>query len=264
MRRHQIGIVIGALGVDVVAARRLHADDDIAEAMQAEAKFSGRRHAGPAPGSPIATQRRAARSRAKLRTRPHNSRAATPRRQTRDARPVERVGRPLLQQLHHRGGVIGRLADAIAFAAHRGEHIDQALRRIEADAVGEPSVAVGIIGEHKGDTARSRFGPPQSHPGQREIGGRVDAIGHRLECRRRKSGQALAALLERDGIGKDAAIDFRQHDMHGEIARVKPARSSSPSSRGICRPAPPAEPGNRISRGCLHRHWRLRWQTRWR
>src|SRR5215218_6505034 len=41
MRRHQIGIVIGALGIDVVTARRLHADDDIAEAVQAEAEFAG-------------------------------------------------------------------------------------------------------------------------------------------------------------------------------------------------------------------------------
>ena len=40
MRRHQIGIVIGALGVDVVTARRLHADDDIAETVQTETKFA--------------------------------------------------------------------------------------------------------------------------------------------------------------------------------------------------------------------------------
>src|SRR6185295_18625231 len=40
MRRHQIRIVIGALGVNVVAARRLHADHNIAEAMQGKAEFS--------------------------------------------------------------------------------------------------------------------------------------------------------------------------------------------------------------------------------
>ena len=98
------------------------------------------------------------------------------------------------------------------------------MRRIEADAVGEPAVAIGIVGQHEGDAARRRFGPPQSHPGRREIGGCIDAIGYGLERRRRKAGQALATLLERDGIGKDAAVDFRQHHMHGEIARVKPTR----------------------------------------
>jgi hypothetical protein len=33
MRRHQIGIVIGALRIDIVTACRLHADSDIAEAQ---------------------------------------------------------------------------------------------------------------------------------------------------------------------------------------------------------------------------------------
>ena len=55
MRRHQIGIVIGALGVDVVTARRLHADDDIAEAVQAEAEFAAAT-CGSCSGFPSATQ----------------------------------------------------------------------------------------------------------------------------------------------------------------------------------------------------------------
>ena len=36
VRRHEVGVVIGRLGIDVVAARRLDADDDIAEAMDGE------------------------------------------------------------------------------------------------------------------------------------------------------------------------------------------------------------------------------------
>ena len=38
VRRHQIGIVIGALGIDVVAARGLNADDDVTEAVQPKPK----------------------------------------------------------------------------------------------------------------------------------------------------------------------------------------------------------------------------------
>ncbi len=38
MRRHQIGIVIAAFGIDVVAACRLNPDHDIAEPMQTEVK----------------------------------------------------------------------------------------------------------------------------------------------------------------------------------------------------------------------------------
>ena len=38
VRRHQIGIVIGALGVNIVTARRLHADHHVAETMQTETK----------------------------------------------------------------------------------------------------------------------------------------------------------------------------------------------------------------------------------
>ena len=146
-----------------------------------------------------------------------------PRRQQRDATSGERVGWTFLQQIHHRRSIIGRLADEIALAAHRGQHVDQALRRIEADAVGKPSVAIGIIGQYERNTARRRLGPAQSHPGQREIGRRIDAVGYGLERCRREAGQAVAALLERDGIGKDAAIDFRQHDIHGEVARRQPA-----------------------------------------
>ena len=38
MRRHEIGIVVRRLRVDRIAARRLDADDDIAEAMDGEAE----------------------------------------------------------------------------------------------------------------------------------------------------------------------------------------------------------------------------------
>ena len=39
MGRHEIGIVIAARRIDVVAARRLHGDDDIAEAMDRQTKL---------------------------------------------------------------------------------------------------------------------------------------------------------------------------------------------------------------------------------
>jgi len=40
MRRHQIGVVIAALWIDVVAARRLDADRDVPELMQSEPERS--------------------------------------------------------------------------------------------------------------------------------------------------------------------------------------------------------------------------------
>ncbi len=53
VRRHQIGIMVAARRIDVVAARRLYRDDDIAEAMdrQHEAAFDEKRialHLAPA------------------------------------------------------------------------------------------------------------------------------------------------------------------------------------------------------------------------
>ncbi len=38
VRRHQVGIVVGRLGVDAVAPRRLDADDDVAEAVDGKAE----------------------------------------------------------------------------------------------------------------------------------------------------------------------------------------------------------------------------------
>ena len=109
------------------------------------------------------------------------------------------------------------------------QYAGEAFRRIEADAIGEPAVAVGIIGDHDGDAPLADRRAPQFHPARGEGGCGCGAVRQRLIPRRRKSCvRFVLALLEGDGMGEDASVDFRQHHMHGEIARGQPARRALP------------------------------------
>src|SRR5262249_39599382 len=58
------------------------------------------------------------------------------------AAAVERVGRASLQQLHHRDGVERYVADLISAVRHRPQCVDETRRCVEADAVGQPAIAV--------------------------------------------------------------------------------------------------------------------------
>jgi len=42
------------------------------------------------------------------------------------------------------------------------------------------------------------------------------------------SGAARRHFLEGDGAGENAAVDFRQHDIHGEIGAIGAARGGLP------------------------------------
>ena len=145
VRRHQIRVVIAALGIDVVAARQLHADKHVAKAMQPETKraIDDMGIALGAAPSPVHRApnifRQRCKGRAIVRQRPGHAigaRGAT----------VERVGRPLLQQLHHDLHRDRRFRGIVPGTAQGDEDVDQALRRIQSDAVSQPAVAIGVIG----------------------------------------------------------------------------------------------------------------------
>ncbi len=79
---------------------------------------------------------------------------------------------------------------------------------------------VRIVGKHDGDVAFGWQLAAELHPVGGEISDEFDAVRHRLVS----DDPALGALmphgigLEGDGAGVNAAIEFRQHHVHGEIA----------------------------------------------
>ena len=143
VRRHQIGRVVGRLWIDVVSARRLDADNQIAIAAKREMK-------------PFAIAHRIARRRA-----PSLGDGITHRlRQGSELRPVnfERqadvadpalpssVGRPVLHLRDQRRAVIRQASDAIPGIGKRAHGGEDAFRRVQPNTVRQPSVTVRVVG----------------------------------------------------------------------------------------------------------------------
>ena len=121
---------------------------------------------------------------------------------------------------------INRVAGLVKVMQH-GQH---ARRHVEADRVAGTAGGPGIVGhqdgdatflprrllqaDHRGDARRHLFDAVRLRPveeaaeGQRVVG--------------------LALALEADGACKNAAVELRQHDMHGEVGRREPALAVDP------------------------------------
>ena len=143
VRRHQIGRVVGRLWIDVVSARRLDADNQIAIAAKRDMK-------------PFAIAHRIVRRRA-----PSLGDGITHRlRQGSELRPVnfERqadvadpalpssVGRPVLHLRDQRRAVIRQASDAIPGIGKRAHGGEDAFRRVQPNTVRQPSVTVRVVG----------------------------------------------------------------------------------------------------------------------
>ena len=103
-------------------------------------------------------------------------------------------------------------------------------RRIEADAVGDPAVAIGVVGEHDRDPARGRGRAGEPGPGSRQRSDEVDPVGHRLEAHEIGLGPLVEVFcgLEPDRAGKNPAVDLGQGDVHRQIARRQAALAGLP------------------------------------
>ncbi len=230
-RRRQRGIVIGRLRVEIVAARRLDQHRDVAEA-----KAGDREMAAIEPSRP---EERVAFGRSPLRRNPllHRTRQAGEEGRILGEgqgflgrRVRARVAGAGKQARHQRCAVRGHLAGAVAGIAQGAQQRHRRLRRVEADAVADAAVAVGVVGQHDGDAALGRRLRAQPRPVARKVGDEGHPVGDRAVADEVGFGLGVAAerLLERDGARQDAAVDLGQGDVHRQVAGAEAARAVAP------------------------------------
>ena len=150
VRRHQVRVVVGAHGIDVVTPRRLQAQGDVAEAHHRKPEMpvgEERIVLGPAPllnnPRPRGLGHRGKKGLVVFQGEPF---ATDPRRARREV-----VGRPHGQAAHH-GVAVGRqFAKGVTGLGHRAQKGERAGRRIKADAVADASVPVRVVGQDQGD-----------------------------------------------------------------------------------------------------------------
>jgi len=173
--RNQVGVVIAAGRVDVVAARRLHGDGDMAQAMDGQDEMAVDEEGilfGFAPALPqlVAKPRRQARREGKI-VGERQALATDP--------AASAVGRPCQQPRHQRLAVRRPIVDPVSRGRHGLHRFHCAGRRIEADAIAKPAVAVRIIRQQNGHASFGRRRCPQARPTGGQRGDEFDAIGHR-------------------------------------------------------------------------------------
>ena len=234
MGRRQVRVVIAGRRVDIIAARRLQPDDHITAAKggygeAAAIQLSGDEQRIALGRSPTLVDFVLHRPRQAG----EKDRVVGQRQGLADfpaGKSADVVGRPRRQALDQ-GVAVGRnILDPVAGLPHRPQHVDGAGRRVEADAVAEPAVAIGVVGEYQGDAAVGRRRPPQPGPVGGQPGDEGDAVGHRLVVDDVGFGQRVAApqTLERDRAAYDPAVDLGKGDVHGDVAAGQPAGAAAP------------------------------------
>ena len=259
--------MVARLGIDVVAPRRLDPDHRIAEVHRRQHEaILGRTEEGVGLGLPPAAGDRA----------PHGLRqggeeagvVGEGERDLGGARAgVAGVGGARGEPRHQRGTVRRRALDAVAGVREGGHDARRARRRVEADSVADAPVAVRIVGEHQGDSARGRRSTCEAHPGGGEAGDEAAAFLVRLrdhDGRLRRLVEAGLGL-ERDRAGEDAPVDLGQRHVHGDVAGREAAGRPPPTAARWRRRRSPAAPARRSrQRGSRAARRGGRQRSRWR
>ena len=233
VRRRQVGVVVALLGVDVVAPRRLDRDDDVAEARGGEREAAG---AGSVEGVGLRrAPARGDRGADRVRQRGKESRIGGKRERGlgRFRAAVGGVGGASSEPRHQRRAVGRRVLHPVAGVPEGGHDVRRARRRVQADAVADAPVAVGVVGEHQGDAALRRGRAGETHPGGGQGGHEAAALRVRLrhhDGRLRRRVEARLGL-ERDRAGEDAPVDLGQRHVHGDVAGGQAARGLRPLPR---------------------------------
>ena len=170
VRGHERGVVVGRARVDVIAARRLDAHRHVAEAHRRH-RESGRpvlrRHEERVPfGSAPACAHRIAHFR---RETGEEGEVLVQRKPFADlASRRLRVRRPCRQRPDERVAVRGNAVDGVSRRSHRAQQLQGSGGGVEADAVSEAPVAVGVVREHDADApfAGGRRGERESTRGR--------------------------------------------------------------------------------------------------
>ena len=234
VRRHQLGVVVAGVVLRTQAGRhaarsqctrRLYTDEHLSQPQpgdheaalaqrrvllgRAPARVDGLGHAGRQRGQACAVVGQG---------------IALPRGAQ---RPLARVvGNALLQPLHERIAVRGRIAEraqriaSVAQPLHDGHHRS---RRIQPHAAADAAFTAGVVGQHQGQALVPRGQAAQAAPAPRQFSHEGNAVGlglvgHHVRLRDRA---AVRQPLEADGPRDDAAVHLGQNHLHGDIARAQ-------------------------------------------
>ena len=223
--RHQVRVVIGGLRINVVAARRLQADDDIAAA-------EGRHGEAAAIDLAAEVERIGLRRTPALQHRfldglwksSEETLIVVHRQAFPDVPGFKRpdiVGRPGLHPAHEIVAGIGQILGPVTGLGQGLQNRDCPRRGIEANAIAEPSVPVGIVGQHQGDLALGDGGAPEPGPVGGQGADKIDAVGNRLIADDIGLGFIIAPgpALKGDGARQNPPVDLRQGHVHGNVPR---------------------------------------------
>ena len=236
MRRDQVGGMVGFGRVDVIAARRLQADDRVAETVDRQGKTGGR----------ISDQKRV-------------SFGGTPaggdlrfhlpwqgvevlqiggQRQHLTAVPVcpvgQPVGRPGHQPVHQRLRIGGKGVNLIPRPGQQVQRMNRGRRGIKAHPIGQTPVFVRIIRQNDRHFALCSRGGAQPCPVGGQPGHKIDPVILRLigGDRALGGGVKIRLGLETDRAGQDAPVHLGQGDVHRDIGGGQAACAAGPTVMG--------------------------------
>ena len=119
------------------------------------------------------------------------------------------------------GRPIGGRPQVVAGLRQPAEHQGGAGGGVQAHAIGQAAVAIGIVGQHQGHPPLLGGRQPQAGPGTGELGDPVQPFGVRFVAVQGR-GQGVAGgtpLLEGPHPGGEAPIQFRQGHLQAEVER---------------------------------------------
>ena len=119
------------------------------------------------------------------------------------------------------GGQIGGLPKVVAGLRQPAEHQGGAGGGVQTHAIGQATVAIGIVGQHQGHPPLGGGRQPQACPGTGELGDPVQPFDVRFVAVQ-GGGEGVAggaAFLEGPHPGGQTPIQFRQGHLQAEVER---------------------------------------------
>ena len=129
------------------------------------------------------------------------------------------VGRSSHDFIHQRL-CIGGWGGGVASGFQQVQHEHRCGRCIEADAIGQPSVLVGVVGEHQSNLAVRFWRGAQLRPTRDQVRDPCDPVAVGLIGGDGAFGGfiKICLALKADRARQDAAVDLGEGDVHGDVA----------------------------------------------
>ena len=221
VRRHQIGRMIGRLGIDVVTARRLHGDNQVPVAAEWQAQRLAVTHRIPCRIAPAVTHsllqvRRQLRECIAVGIQRHGGVTDTP--------PPALIGRPGAKVGNQPGTVWRNGVNNITGIGHGPHRGMDTCRCIQPDAVGQTAIAVRIVRHDEPDPDIRERLLAKPRPAGSKLGHPRSSVRHGLIGCRHGMRQRIAArwLLEANSTRQQPPVQFWKRYVHRKVTCRQP------------------------------------------